>query len=428
MKKVSLFAKIVYYLFTFSLGIILAIFLPFVYLYDGEALNIIQDALDAGSYSQAMGLVGGYYNTESVLNAQFEGGGKIVLFESATLYDEVYGEGEEAVSEFKMHKSYSGFVYGLGDNYSAGALLGNQTKLLINTTEGQKEFEILNCDTNADGILDNISSLLTNNFFFLELAEEDINALGVKDILSLSLVKSDGSVYGTVQTTNETFNLENLFKTQFFGDDESFIEKNNQLADYKVLNKEDADYEQKLQGLSVELGTLNNELLTNEKYAKSSTEIAKSRADKRASRTIIVYFVCVYVIGDFILGTKYILKFIKWFGVKVLKIKPKQVELDKTLFGSDYYSQVEFKLETVGLKPEDEVTLTYKNETEEVTFTLNYVNGYTQTQRMKAGVYTLQPAHLHEKYDVELIPETVVAEGYKKAITAKIIRREEERA
>ena len=86
MKKVSLFAKIVYYLFTFSLGIILAIFLPFVYLYDGEALNIIQDALDAGSYSQAMGLVGGYYNTESVLNAQFEGGGKIVLFESATLH------------------------------------------------------------------------------------------------------------------------------------------------------------------------------------------------------------------------------------------------------------------------------------------------------------------------------------------------------
>ena len=80
MKKGSLFAKIVYYLFTFSLGIMLAIFLPFIYMYDGEALNIIQDALEIENYTQAMSKVGGYYNTETVLNEKFTSGGGIVLF------------------------------------------------------------------------------------------------------------------------------------------------------------------------------------------------------------------------------------------------------------------------------------------------------------------------------------------------------------
>ena len=47
---------------------------------------------------------------------------------------------------------------------------------------------------------------------------------------------------------------------------------------------------------------------------------------------------------------------------------------------------------------------------------------------MKAGAYSLQPSDLQERYDTEFIPATIVAEGYKKAIEAKIIRREEERA
>ena len=85
MKKGSIFAKIIYYLFVFSFGIILAIFLPFIFMYDGEALNTMQDQLDSGNYTEAMGMVGGYYNKNIVLNASFDAGGGIVLFE-AELY------------------------------------------------------------------------------------------------------------------------------------------------------------------------------------------------------------------------------------------------------------------------------------------------------------------------------------------------------
>lgn len=425
MKKGSLFAKIIYYLFTFSLGIILAIFLPFIYLYDGEVLNIMQESLDAGNYVDAMAMAGGYYNKEPVLNAKFPAGGGIVLFESATLYEQEYGEGDQIEKQYKMHKSYAGFVYQI-NGFNVHSHSENKTKLLINTTEGVKEFEILNCDTNGDEQLDHISSLLSNNFFFLELPEEELEKLAVKDILSLKFVTANGSEYAEVQTTHSTFSSANLFKTQFFNDVQGFIQKNNQLADYSALYKEAADYEQRIKELGEELNALDGQILQNANYAKSNTDLAKTSADRRATKSIIIYFVCVYVIGDFLLGTKYILRFIKWFGVKVLKIKPREKKVDKSLFGTDYFSQVELKLETVGLTNNEEIKLTYSNEKENVTFTLNYVNGYTDKQRMKAGVYTLEPSDLQEKYNVEFIPTKIIAEGYKKAVQAKIIRREED--
>ncbi len=431
MKKGSIFAKIIYYLFVFSFGIILAIFLPFIFMYDGEALNIMQDQLDGGNYTEAMAMVGGYYNKNVVLDARFNAGGGIVLFEAATLYEYEYKPEEkdaEVKKDYKMHKSYAGFVYGVSGGFSLGELAENQAMLLIGTSGGQKEYGILNADSNGDEVLDCISSLLTNNFFFLDLAEEQMSELGVTEITSLTFIKADGSVYGEVQISNSTFSSENLFKTQFFNDVDAFIQKNNEFAEYSVRRTEESTYENEMEALSAELTALNNKLLENEDYAKSSSVVAKSRADKRASRVVVIYFICAYVIGDFLLGTKYILKFIKWFGAKVLKIKPKEKPIDKSVYGTSYYSQVEFKLETVNLKEGEEIELTYANETEKVTFTLNGANGYTQTQRMKAGIYTLQPSDLQERYNTEFIPATIVAEGYKKAIEAKIIRREEERA
>ncbi|MBR3864955.1 MAG: hypothetical protein IKJ19_07600 [Clostridia bacterium] len=426
MKKGSLFAKIVYYLFAFSLGIMLAVFLPFVYMYDGEALNTIQQSLDAGNYSQAMGMVGGYYNEQYVLYKSFERGGSVVIFESATLYEHKYGDdtsAENVVKKYKMHKSYAGFVFGLDDKFAVSSIAENKTKLFINTTDGAKEFELLNCDTNNDQVFDNISSLLTNNFFFLEFSDSDMQSLGITNILSLTFIMADGSEYGTIETTNPTFSSENLFKTQFFNDVEAFIEKNNEVADYTVLHAEDEDFDQKNQALGAELNALDAQLLSNENYAKSNTSIARSSADKRATRTIIIYFVCVYVLGDFLLGTRYILRFIKWFGTKVLKIKSKEPKIDESTFGTDYYSQVEITLHNEGVSESEEIKLTYANETESVTFTFNYVNGYKDKQRMKAGVYNLQPSELETTYETKSIPATIIAEGYRKAVEAKIIKR-----
>ena len=68
------------------------------------------------------------------------------------------------------------------------------------------------------------------------------------------------------------------------------------------------------------------------------------------------------------------------------------------------------------------------NEASCVTFVFNSSNGYADKQRMKAGLYTLQPSALQENYDMNLVPVNLVAEGYKKTIEMKIIRREEKRS
>ncbi|MBQ7408274.1 MAG: hypothetical protein IJW13_03275, partial [Clostridia bacterium] len=81
-----------------------------------------------------------------------------------------------------MHKSYAGFVYGISEDFSLGELAENKAMLLIGTLGGQKEYGILNADNNGDEVFDCISSLLTNNFFFLELAEEQMSELGVTEI------------------------------------------------------------------------------------------------------------------------------------------------------------------------------------------------------------------------------------------------------
>ena len=54
MKKAKLFAKIIYYVFTFSIGIILALFLPFYYMYDSDLLfGSMEKSLAEGNYAEA---------------------------------------------------------------------------------------------------------------------------------------------------------------------------------------------------------------------------------------------------------------------------------------------------------------------------------------------------------------------------------------
>ena len=143
MKRSKTFAKVVYYLFTISLGILMCFFLPYLFMYDGESMNMIEEALEEGRPADSMALVGGYFKSEPIFAQDFPGGGSIVLFESATLYDKKYGEGEDAKTKFRLHKSYAGFVYGVDGIYNTRQEQNNQTILKIVTDSGEVDFELL---------------------------------------------------------------------------------------------------------------------------------------------------------------------------------------------------------------------------------------------------------------------------------------------
>lgn len=428
MKRAKTFAKVVYYLVAIIFGVLMCLFLPYLFLYDGESMNMIEEALVEGRPADAMALVGGYYKAEPVLMQDLPNGGKIVLFESATLYEHVYGEGDKAQTKFKLQKSYAGFVYNVGGIYNTRQEQNNQTVLKVDCSNGQFDLPLLNTNTNNDDKMDVISTLIDNGFFFVELDQTRLTKFEVTQVNGIKFIDKDGNVFAELSLPQEFFGASNLFATQFFNDVDSAVAKYNQIIDYEVNNAEDQNYQHQLEALSKELGTLDAQLIE-KGYSKSTTSIARSRADKLATITIVCYIIGVLIIGDFLVGPRYILRFIKWFLVKVCKVdleklnikrKGKKQEAEVAEFGSDYFCQVRFELNEQDREGhEDEVKVTYTSEKQSVTFVLNNQNKYADLQRVQKDVLKLTEIESLNSISYNEIPDLLVVEGFNKLITIK---------
>ena len=401
MKHGKTFARIIYFLFTFLIGILLAVFLPFIYMSDGEYLNLMQSSLNKGEYSDAMLLVGGYFDKQEVFQKDFEGGGGIVLFSSATL---VYSDDEETVDEAQIHKAYAGFVYNVKDNYKATSEGANKTKMVVTDGSGEEHtVDILDADINEDKRNDTIATYYTHGFFFIDLDEDTFSSLR-----EIKLIDRDGNDFQKI-----TLNLN--YEEQFFSDVNDFLEEYNR--DYK----------------SDKLPELNDAFLAkSENYKISTLGVAQSKADTKAAIVVVVYFICVYIIADFLLGYHLIIKFFKWFIYKVCKVKPKNKKEPnrKEIFGNDYFCQVTFELDVSEIDSfAESVQIRYTSEKgEEICFILLKQENYKSTQRIKAGTYVNMWIDINKsEYGTQDLPETLTVEGYRKTFKIKILRREEKR-
>lgn len=401
MKHGRTFARVVYFLFTFTIGILLAVFLPYIYMSDGEYLNMMQSSLNKGDYGDAMLLVGGYFDNKEVFRKDFENGGGIVLFSAATL---VYSDDEDTVDESQIHKAYSGFVYNVQDKYLLTSEKDNKSKLLVEDGSGNVHtVDILDGDLNGDKINDTIATYYTHGFFFVDLDEDTFSSLR-----KLTFIDKDGNVFAEVP-----LNLN--YEEAFFSDVSAFVEEYNR--DYKS---------DKLAGLDSEF------LSKSENYKISSLGIAQSKADTKAAIVVVVYFVCIYVIADFLLGYHFIIKFFNWFLFKVCKIKRKNKKQPNRseVFGNDYFCQVTFELDVSKVQDFDRsVQIRYTGgKGEEISFILLKQENYKTTQRVKAGTYVNMWIDIDKtEYATQDLPETLTVEGYRKTFRIKILRREEKR-
>lgn len=402
MKHGKTFARVVYFLFTFTIGIILAVFLPYIYMSEGEYLNMMRSSLNKGEYGSAMLLVGGYFDDREVFQKDFKSGGGIVLFSAATL---VYSDSEDEIDEAKIHKAYAGFVYDVQDKYALTAEYGNQSKILVEDGSGEVHtLEILDADMNDDKTKDTVATYYTHGFFFLDLDEDTFPSLR-----KLTLIDKDGKVFHEVQ-----LNLN--FDEQFFTDVNDFLEEYNR--DFK----------------SDKLVELDGEFMSKSGHYKiSSLGVAKSKADMKAAIIVVIYFICVYVIADFLLGYHYIIKFFNWFIYKVCKVKPKKGKHQpkkSEVFGSDYFCRVTFELdvsEVEGFAESVQIRYTSKKG-EEISFILLKQENYKSTQRIKAGTYVNMWIDINKThYATQDLPETLEVEGYRKTFKIKILSREEKR-
>lgn len=405
MKHGRIFAAIVYYLFTFSIGILLALFLPYLLYYYSESVNYIQDLLEDGSYSEALSIVGGYYDDRYVLEEKFGDGG-IVLFPAATL-EELTEEDGNVIPDRYLRKSYAGFLYGAGD-YSVTKTEDNQTKIIITDLEGVVHVvSVLNTDTDDNDTKDTIATLVQNDFVFLDFTEQE-----VKSIAKIEIIDCNGNEYKQF----EGLSLD--FGESFFADVTAFVE---------LYNSEYPEGDDLLEQRSNELVRLDEEFRgIDEHYQKSTDGVIKSNADKKSTIVIVVYFICIYIIGDLLVGGKYIIKFGRFLKYKVFKIKPKQkTPKYNEAFGHDYNCKVTLKADVSEVEDfAGSIQVRYSNETSDATFVLLKEKEYSQTVSVKAGEYVNLWVDLDEKYSTKDLPDTLVADGYQMSITFKIQKRE----
>lgn len=383
-------------------GVILAIFLPNIYTLR-YSFKITVDSFESGDFETAMSMASGFYDKDYVLQKDFASGGGIVLFMTGSVIDgEIDGK---VVENSKMHKAYSGFVYGVWDTYDIKGNVLNKSKMIITDAEGElHEIEIIDYDSDGDDRNDSIFTFEEGGFFYIDIGEEITNT-----IAKIELIDKNGDLFASVDVLAENGAILD-YSNKFYEDVEA------------VINEYNEDFN------SDNLRELRNEFLNkDETYRLAGMSVAKE-ADKKATIVVVVYFIAIYVIADFIFPPHFIIKFVKWLLVKVFKVKfkekgPKHSEI----FGHDYYCKLTFAIDTESVRDFGEsVQVRFQNaEGEEFTYILIKSRNYTDTQSIKAGNYVNLWVDLNEKYKTQNLPDTIEVEGYQKTITFKILNRED---
>ena len=379
MKKGRLFGKIIYYGFTFLLGIILALTLPNYFLYFTVPYEYAEEALLAGDYQSAILIAGKYYNNQPVLVREFDDGG-VVLFEAVMQVPQ--NTSEEGVEPYSLYKTYFGYLY------------------------GKRNCDVLDLDADSVVYLDELVSVSSNKQLAQEALEQlkqfDFSYTGdFFDSFNEYLPQYNELVarWNDERTTEEELTEIKSQIDKLYSDFKAELQKN---ADYKVVDESNEEYQQVYSML-------------------------RKRADKKGIIAVLIYFVCIYVLADFLLGNFYIIKLFKWFIYDVCKVKRKNKQKLKKneIFGSDYYSSVTVSLDLESVPNFNEsVQIKYTNTDVEIVFILLKENNYTATERIKAGVYVNPFIDINREYTTTNLPDNLEVEGYKMDVKIKIIKRE----
>ncbi len=311
-----------------------------------------------GNYAESMNLIGGYYNAEYVYEQKLGDKTGFVLFEATTLSntkeDDLNGNNKN-----QMNQVYAGFFYGLKDNYKytlKDKTIENQAVVLVDNGTTKLPIKILNYDTDNNDSLDSINTMENFDYIYVEFPKSEL-----EQIQAIELIDAKGNSYWKSET------LDLKYDTEFFTLTQPFISIYNENNESNKL-------------IDLETTILN-------RYQRGNFGDAQSRATKRACIVVLIYFICVYIIADFLVGKHFIIRFSIYLFHKIKKDKKKDQESDTSeVYGSDYFTKL-----TIRLISDDEIEgniqLHYHNENEEINMLFTKDNQYCETQRIHAGEY-----------------------------------------
>lgn len=386
-KKFKRFLGVIYYLVTFSIGLMIALVMPAVNR-DIIMYEYLDEYINEGDYVKAIDLLGGIYNKQCAYENEDN---KLAIYENTSML-EIKNEEDES-SNVIINASYICFIKGLEREWFE-SLENNQSKILI---DGTKKIEILQYDLNEDGNLDTVSTLLENDYICFSIDESLIGEAN-----SLELIKANGDVLFKVD------NLNLKFESDFFNQIDEFVEKYNLYYEDKLFSEEE----------NTDLENIYNEINSNNSnYQKSGTysleEIGKA-ANKKSMTFVLWYFIWIYVLGDFIVGPRYILRFVKFIYNKI-KMKFKRDEDENPLaLTNNFYCQLTFEA-VCDCEINDDIIISYENVgNSDLSFkcVITASNEFKKTERVRGGEYRLIDIECLN-HEILNVPETLSVKGYK---------------
>lgn len=377
--------KILYYGFTFTLGILIALVLPGIN-YEILTYESFNKYVETKEFKYALDLLGGIYNEEMLYQVDLSNGSTILFFETVSIYDEKNDEGNIEKSTF--NESYSCFIL----NVTASDFVGknNKSKILIND---KYDINILH-DSDGDGKNDSVSTLISSNFIYFTIDKTYVNK-----IENIKVLNIDGDVFYTINKTLE-------YSSDFFLTTQNFIKMYNE---YLV----DGFTEEESNELESEFYNKINK--TNEMYKLSGSYVIdglKKEANKEATIFVLIYFVWIYILGDFLVGKRYIWKFILFVSRKIKgkinKNKQKEVELSE-----NFYSTINFKAKVFD-DYESDIILSYEHQdNKDFNFKviLTKTKDFSNKARVHSGLYKLKDVSCNGK-EVENLSEQLDVKGF----------------
>lgn len=432
MKKSRIFATVVYFIFTFGIGVVFSLTLPGYFATFTVPAEVVVDALAENDFATGIVLTEpiGFYRTPA-LDCKFEDGGGVILYETVMeAYDRTAAEKAEpdrnGLKHGMLYQCYEGYVYGVADRYDVFAQENNGTSLLVTTESGEeKKLPLLDYDTNGDGVNDGISTYTQNGFILLEIRKSDVSSiksLRFTDKMGTAVLAADAQ--RVLSFESEFFSCFGDIDT-YNGWVEAGSKQGASAEEVEALNKSRNEF---VEAVTKKLNETEGCALTaNSEEYKAASQAINKRANNKALPFIILYFVAIYILADFLLGSHFIIKFFKWFLFKVCKIpqKGKKSVPKEEAFGHDYFSMVTLKLDLTEVPGfNGSVEIKYTNAGEESVFTLLKEDGYSATNRMKAGVYVNPFIDIDRAYAPVDLPDNLEVEGYQVEKTIKIVKRE----
>ena len=414
-KKFRIFFFVIYFLFTFILGLLIALVLPNV------NLNILQyekmnEYVETQQFVYAMDLVGGLYNEKAIYHEKYDEDSGLIIFEATSFYLEVIENKEtETKTETRyINNSYICFIYGVdgAENFQHETL--NVSRVVLNQNEDWAiELDTFYQDLNAYVI----ETLVNSNYIYFAINEKFCNSKGFSEIGSIKVYDANGNL-----CKDEVLFDDNLtFESNYFNETDKFVEKYNYFysnsSNPSNLTEEEKTVE--LENIFEEIKTKCPDCVRHGTYVYDSI---KAEADKESTIFVLIYFIWVYILGDFLVGPRYILRFLTFLfrKIKPKKVKSKEEIVEPTL-GFGFISTLNIEV-NVPEELQEDIVIEYEHS---VNPDYNFKTVITRTveykkkERVHGGSYKLVSATCHG-FEVVNLPEKLEVKGYAMKLSFEI--------